>query len=91
MDEKKPTVKIAAALRYDPGTDGAPRVTAKGRGILAEKILEIAANHDIPVKREPDLAKMLYLIDIDDEIPEQLYRAVAEILAFLYAVNDRLR
>jgi type III secretion system FlhB-like substrate exporter len=58
MDEKKPAVKIAAALRYDPGTDGAPRVTAKGRGFLAEKILEIAANHDIPVKREPDLAKM---------------------------------
>lgn len=91
MEEKKPEVKIAAALRYEPAKSGAPRVTAKGRGYLAEKILEIAASHDIPVKQEPDLAKMLYLIDIDDEIPEELYRAVAEILAFLYAMNDRLR
>ncbi len=91
MDKKDPASKLAAAVRYDPQKDGAPKVTAKGRGHVAEKILAIAAEHGIPVRSEPDLAKILCLLDLDEEIPVALYRAVAEILAFVYAVNEQMR
>ncbi|HOQ91151.1 MAG TPA: EscU/YscU/HrcU family type III secretion system export apparatus switch protein [Candidatus Hydrogenedentes bacterium] len=79
--------KWAAALRYDPETDRAPRLTAKGAGALAEKILAIAREHGIYVHEDPDLVGALSLLEVNAEIPEELYRAVAEILAFLYRIN----
>ncbi|HNY65359.1 MAG TPA: EscU/YscU/HrcU family type III secretion system export apparatus switch protein [Deltaproteobacteria bacterium] len=77
----------AVALKYERGKDPAPRVTAKGRGVVAEKILAIARENNIPVKQDKLLLDALYKLDINDEIPEELYRVIAEILAFVYRMN----
>lgn len=79
--------KKAVALRYDSLKDPAPRVVAKGRGLVAEKILEIARREGIPVREDPDLLEALAQIELDQVIPPQLYQAVAEVLAFLYRLN----
>lgn len=83
--DKKRTV--AAAIKYDPDKDGAPRVTAKGEGYVADKIIELAKMHDIPIKSDPGLVEILRRLDIDEQIPMEVYRAVAEILAFVYSLN----
>jgi len=77
----------AAALRYEQGKDSAPKVVAKGSGAIADKILEIARHHGIPIRQDRELVRMLSSIDLYREIPPDLYRAVAEILAFLYSLN----
>jgi flagellar biosynthesis protein len=76
--------KKAAALKYRHRIDPAPSVVASGRGIIAERIIEIARNHNIPLKRDPALIEVLSQLDIDREIPPELYQAVAEILAYVY-------
>ncbi len=73
--------KIAVALLYE-GAD-TPRVVASGQGWLGEKIVETAREHGVPIEDNPALAQALSTIEIDQEIPEALYRAVAEILSFL--------
>jgi flagellar biosynthesis protein len=78
---------IAVALHYDKKR--APRVTAKGKGHLAEQILKIAEEHDIPLQTEPELARLLGTIPLGSEIPPELYRAVAEVIAFAYLLNGR--
>lgn len=82
-------MKKAVALRYQPETDGAPKVTAKGKGRIAERIIEIAREHGIPVKDDPDLVEVLSKLDVDAEIPPGLYIVVAELLAFAYGVNKK--
>lgn len=77
--------RTAVALEYD-GT-GAPRVTAKGRDEVADRIIEIAARHGIPYREDPALATLLARLDLGTEIPEALYLAVAEVLAFAYAAS----
>jgi flagellar biosynthesis protein len=77
----------AVALKYERGKAPAPRVTAKGRGLVAEKILAIARENNIPVKQDKLLLDSLYKLDINEEIPEELYRVIAEILAFVYRMN----
>ncbi|MCX8084855.1 MAG: EscU/YscU/HrcU family type III secretion system export apparatus switch protein [Calditerrivibrio sp.] len=81
--------KKATALRYDAEKDKAPKVVAKGRGLIAEKILEKAKAHNIEIKEDPDLLEVLYKLDIYQEIPENLYKAVAEILSEVYKINNR--
>jgi len=81
----------AAALQYDPRKDAAPRLTAKGRGEIAEKILELARRYDIPVRQDPNLVRILWKLDLDEQVPPELYKAVAEILAYVYSLNERLR
>jgi len=76
--------KKAAALSYDRDRDAAPRVVAKGSGFTAEKILQLATEHHIPIKEDPRLIEVLSQLDLYQEIPPELYRAVAEILAFVY-------
>ena len=78
----------ATALGYDPKRDDAPRLIAKGAGHLAEKIIRIAKEHDIPVKEDSDLVEALMLLDLEEAIPPELYKAVAEILAFIYTMNQ---
>ena len=78
----------AVALSYDGS--GAPRVTAKGDAHLAERILEVAAEHGIPLHHDPALAQLLSQVDLGDQIPRSLYVAVAEVIAFAYAVTGRL-
>lgn len=79
----------AAALGYDRGAEAAPRVLAKGGGQVAENILARAAEHGIPVERDPDLLQCLGPLAVGEEIPVEAYQAVAEILAFLYARNGK--
>jgi flagellar biosynthesis protein len=83
--------KMAAAIRYDAAKGDAPRLTAKGGGHVAEKIIELARRHDIPVREDRALVQILSRLDIDRQIPPELYRAVAEILAFVYSANEQYR
>ncbi|MBW2663511.1 MAG: EscU/YscU/HrcU family type III secretion system export apparatus switch protein [Deltaproteobacteria bacterium] len=91
MNKDKRDTIIAAALKYDEKSDSAPRVTARGKGVIAEKIIELAKKHKVPIKEDPALAQILSRLDIDEQIPSELYKAVAEILAFVYSINERLR
>lgn len=77
----------AVALTYNTG-DGAPRVVAKGRGILAEEIIKRAREAGVYVHESPELVALLMQVDLDDHIPAQLYVAVAELLAWLYQVEQ---
>jgi len=77
----------AAALKYMHGKDSAPKLTAKGNGEVAKKIIEIAKAHNIPIHEDKELVEFLSKLDLYQEIPPELYRAVAEILAFIYSVN----
>jgi flagellar biosynthesis protein len=88
MNEKK-KLKKAVALTYRAGEDKAPKVTASGRGKIAERIIETAREHGIPVKDDPDLVEVLSKLDIQEEIPPNVYVVVAELLAFAYSVNGK--
>ena len=87
---RHPPTRKAAALRYRHGEDRAPRVVAKGRGKVAEQIINLAEKHDIPLVEDPNLVHMLEALDIDVEIPSEMYRAVAEVLAFVYRLNREM-
>lgn len=78
---------IAVALHYDEQT--APRVTAKGRGDVAEQILAVAKAHNIPLEENPELVSILSELELGTQIPEALYLAVAEVIAFAYMVRGR--
>jgi flagellar biosynthesis protein len=82
----KQNLDIAVALKWDGS--GAPRVTAKGRGETAQRILELAQEHSIPLQHEQELVELLLLVDLDHEIPQNLYVAVAEIIAFAYSLTS---
>lgn len=82
--------KKAVALRYDHEKDIAPVVVAKGRGDLAERIIEIARREGIPVVEDTDLVEALIRIEVFEEIPPQLYEAVAKVLVFVRAVRSSL-
>jgi len=84
-DKRKP--RQAVALRYKPGEDEAPRVTAKGDGFVAEKIIALARQHGVPIREDRNLVQVLARLDLDQEIPPHVYRAVAEILAFVYRLS----
>jgi len=81
----------AVALRYDSKTDAAPKVVAKGNGLVAQAIREAALKHGIPVKQDDDLVEMLSQIDIDKNIPVELYAAVAEVLSWIYRANSDMK
>ena len=80
-------MKKAAALKYDRTKDNAPTVTAKGKGAAAENIIKIAELHNLPIKKDEDLVEMLSQVELDREIPENLYKAVAEVFIFVYNVT----
>jgi len=81
--------KKAAALRYVPEKDTAPRIVAKGTGYIAEKILAIAKEHNIPLRDDPQLVEVLSALDLYQEIPPDMYKAVAEVLAFVYKMTKK--
>lgn len=87
---KKEERKVATALKYEKNSDRAPKVVAKGLGLIAEKIMEIAAENEVQVYKDENLAKQLYNLSIGEEIPPELYNAVAEVLAFI-ARLDKLK
>ena len=80
----------AVALEYDSSLT-APLVVAKGEGVLAKRLEQVAREHGIPVVRESELAGRLFVIDTGTFIPEPFYKAVAEVLAFVWRSSDRLR
>jgi len=84
----KPQPKKAVALRYDKEKEAAPAVIGKGQGLMAEKILELAREHNIPVHEDSDLAEILSRLDLQAEIPPETYVVVAELLAFIYRTNE---
>jgi flagellar biosynthesis protein len=81
--------QLAVALHYDKS--GAPRVVAKGRGSIGEKIIEVAKAHDIPIEENEVLAGALSNVELGDEIPAELYKAVAEVLIFVLRLSGRIR
>jgi flagellar biosynthesis protein len=84
-----PNVKRAVALEYARESDPAPRVTAKGEGLLAEKIVEIARAHGVTVREDRDLVQLLGAVDVDSPIPVEAFQAVAEILSYIYRRQNR--
>jgi flagellar biosynthesis protein len=82
------TSDLAVALKYDG--KNAPKVTAKGEGVTAEQILAIAEKHGIPLQTEPELARILAQVPLGDEIPKELYTAVAEVIAFAYYLSGKI-
>jgi flagellar biosynthesis protein len=88
MKRKRPTGRQAVALRYDERR--APTVVAKGGGELGERILQLAREHDVPLYEDRALAAALSQIPLGDEIPEGLYVAVAQVLAFAYYLSGRV-
>ena len=78
----------AVALKYDRKKDNAPKVIAKGRGEIAEKIIEVAKAHNVPLYEDKNLIQILEALDLETEIPPELYRAVAEVLSFIYRLNN---
>lgn len=79
--------KRAVAIRYDAANDTAPRVVAKGRGAIADRILKIARENNIPLREDKNLVRVLSRLELDQEIPPELYQVVAAILAVLYRAN----
>jgi len=79
----------AVALKYEGGKR-APTVVAKGDGLLAEKIIELAQQHDVPLYEDADLLLLLANVELDDTIPEELFKAVAEVLAFVYSLKKKM-
>ena len=83
---------VAVALKYDDTAMGAPKVIAKGKDLIAKRIREVATEHGVPLFSAPPLARVLFRTsDIGDEIPARLYTAVAQILAYIYQLNETLR
>jgi flagellar biosynthesis protein len=78
----------ATALAYDPQKGSAPTITAQGTGYNAKSIIQIAKEHNVPIKKDEDLINILSQIEVDQEIPEELYKAVAEIFSFIYNMSN---
>ena len=86
---KNKTVKSAVALKYNTKTDTVPKVAAKGEGLIAERIIDLARENKVPIKEDPDLVQILSQVDINKEIPPSVYKVVAELLAFVYKLNNK--
>jgi flagellar biosynthesis protein len=83
--------QLAAALRYDQERHRAPLMVAKGAGDIAGRIIALAREHGIPIKDDPALVQVLMKLDLNQEIPSDLYQAVAEILALIYRADKSFR
>ena len=87
MSEQPKNLPLAVALQYDGKR--APRVTAKGRDQLAEQIIQLARQHGVPLQENEPLASMLSKVELGEEIPETLYLAVAQVIAFAYHLSGK--
>ena len=85
----KEHIQKAAALQYDHLTENAPKVVAKGQGAVAKNIIKIAKDNNLPIKKDEDLIELLSKLDIDKEIPTEMYKAVAEIFSFIYGITNK--
>ena len=80
--------RSAVSLKYDSRVNKAPLVIAKGTGLIADKIISIAKENNIPIREDPDLVQLLSQVDLNREIPASLYKVVAELLSFVYKLNN---
>ncbi|MDD3268293.1 MAG: EscU/YscU/HrcU family type III secretion system export apparatus switch protein [Syntrophomonadaceae bacterium] len=87
MEEKK--LDKAVALRFDREIDEVPVVVAKGKGLIAERIREVALESGVPVREDNELADYLMALDLYEEIPPELYAVIAEVLAFIYRMDKK--
>ncbi len=85
---KNKLTRSAVSMRYKRQLDKAPVVTAKGKGLIAEKIIALAKENNIPIKEDADLVHLLSQVDLNKEIPASLYKVVAELLSFVYKLNN---
>ena len=88
MSDKQ--IRKAAAIKYDQAQSMAPKVVAKGKGHIAEQIIRVAQENDVPLHEDRNLANILEAMELETEIPAELYRAVAEVLVFIYRLNGKL-
>lgn len=86
--EEKDLRQKAIALKYDQSQGRAPLIVAKGMGDIAEQIIKLAEEHDIHIHESPELVEVLIRLELGDEIPESLYRAIAEVIAFAYSFKQ---
>jgi len=89
MKKRTKKKKSAVAIRYEPGKDSAPKITAKGQGSIAETIIEIAKEAGVPIREQADLVEVLSKLDLYSEIPPETYVIVAQILAWVYELNKK--
>ncbi len=89
MKNKASKNSEVVALKYNSKEEKAPKVVAKGKGYVADKILEIARQHNILVREDPELLQVLSALDLNSEVPPHVYQVVAELLAFVYSVNKQ--
>ena len=80
--------QMAVSLQYKKGKHAAPKVTAKGQGWMADRIIKMAQENNIPIREDKDLLHLLSEIDVGQEVPESLYKVVAELLAWVYQLNQ---
>lgn len=90
MFEKEYVQPKAVALQYDREKDNAPNITAKGSGETAKNIIKIAEKNGIPIKKDEDLVNMLSQIELNQEIPVELYQTVSEVFSFIYALSNNV-
>lgn len=83
--------KTAIAISYDKEKDSAPKITAKGKGAVADKIMELARKNDIPMHEDPDMIEVLSKLDLGQEIPAELYKLIAEVLVYVYRANNKAK
>lgn len=91
LDLPDPSQVKAVALRYDASKDRAPKVLAIGKGTIAAEILRLAEEYRIPLHEDPKLSELLAKLEINSEVPAELYALVAEILAFVYKLNNTVK
>lgn len=91
MINSKEKRKNAIALRYNTETDSAPKVIAKGKGLVADEIISKAKEFGVPVQEDPSLVEVLSKLEINQTIPEDLYKVVAELFAFIYQTDKKLK
>ncbi|MFZ6799866.1 EscU/YscU/HrcU family type III secretion system export apparatus switch protein [Undibacterium sp. Di24W] len=90
MNNSEHLISTAVALTYSP-EDGAPKVVAKGKGLIAEEIIARANEHGVFIHQSKELVSLLMKVDLDDNIPPALYAVVAELLAWLYYIETEIK
>lgn len=91
MKQHDKKIKEAVALHYDATQHQAPVLVAKGKGDIAEKILNLASEHQIPIREDSSLVEILSQLKIHDSIPEELYQVIAEIFSFIYKIDQEIK
>jgi flagellar biosynthesis protein len=88
--EKNKTNRKAVALKFDQNKDDAPKLTALGKGLVADNIVKKAKENNVPIQEDPTLVELLSQLNINETIPEELYQAVAEVFAYIYQIDKKI-